>query len=198
MIDKMGKTFARSMAVFAMALLFAATLGAQTPATTEAQTPSVQSPEWKTYSYAADGFSASFPSSPTVSKKDVPTDAGSFEFRSYVVEVAPVAMSIGVCDFGAAVASKDPDTVLEGAKDGALANSNSHLVSENKIILGANHGVAFEAESDTAHLSFRTYLVGTTLYQALVVFPLGRPYADTARFLDSFQLIPRVSGRATP
>jgi hypothetical protein len=36
-------------------------------------------------------------------------------------------------------------------------------------------------------------MVGSTLYQTLVVAPLGKPYADTARFLDSFQLIPRTA-----
>jgi hypothetical protein len=35
-------------------------------------------------------------------------------------------------------------------------------------------------------------MVGDTLYQTLVVSPLGSNYAETARFLDSFQLIPRV------
>jgi hypothetical protein len=35
--------------------------------------------------------------------------------------------------------------------------------------------------------------VGTTLYQTLVVSPLASPYADTKRFLDSFQLIARTA-----
>jgi hypothetical protein len=29
------------------------------------------------------------------------------------------------------------------------------------------------------------------LYQTMVVTPLGKPYPDTARFLDSFQLLGR-------
>jgi hypothetical protein len=36
-------------------------------------------------------------------------------------------------------------------------------------------------------------MVGSTLYQTLVVAPLGKPYANTTRFLDSFQLIPRTA-----
>ena len=158
-----------------------------------ALTLSAQTPEWKSYSYAADGFSATFPSQPDVQKRDVPTEAGSFQLRSYIGQDGAVALFVGVCDYGAAAAGKDPDTLLQGAKNGALQNSKSHLLSEQKITLGVYHGVAFEAESDAAHFSARVYIVGTTLYQTLVVYPLGAPYAGTTRFLDSFQLIARTS-----
>jgi hypothetical protein len=192
------------IAAFVIMLLCAIALGAQAPAKPAAQTPAapaaqtpvapaVPAPEWKKYGYAADGFSAWFPSEPEMQKRDVPTDAGSFELRSYVAQVAPVALFIGVCDYGAQVEGKDPDEMLQGAKDGALTNSKSHLVTEKKITLGTSHGVEFEAESDEAHFSARIYLVGSTLYQTLVVAPLGKPFPGTARFLDSFQLIARVS-----
>ena len=62
--------------------------------------------------------------------------------------------------------------------------------------------VEFEAENDSMHFSARIYLVGSTLYQTLIASPLGTPYVSSTRFLDSFQLIPRVggagSGAATP
>jgi len=157
-----------------------------------ALTLAAQTPEWKSYSYPADGFSASFPVQPELQKKDVPTDAGSFQLRSYIGVDGAVAMFIGVCDYGAQAAGKDPDTLLQGAKNGALQNSKSHLLSEQKITLGIYHGVQFDAESDAAHFSARVYMVGTTLYQTLVVYPLGTPYAGTTRFLDSFQLIART------
>ncbi len=176
MLHEMRRSLQRNIAVGVAVLCCAAALSAQA---------------WKTYSYPADGFSASYPSEPELQKRDVPTDAGSFELRSYLVQDGQVAMFIGVCDYGQQVAGRDPDSVLQGAKDGALSNSKSHLVSEKKITLGVYHGVEFEAESDAAHFSARIYLVGTTLYQTLVVTPLGKPYPDTARFLDSFQLIPR-------
>ncbi len=153
---------------------------------------SAQAQEWNSYTFAAEGFRASFPAAPEQQKRDVPTDAGSFELRSYIVQVAPYALFIGLCDYGAKANGSDPDAMLQGAKQGALTNSSSHLVSENKITLGIYHGIGFEAESDTAHFSARIYMVGDTLYQTLVVSPLGKPYADTARFLDSFQLLPRV------
>jgi hypothetical protein len=102
-------------------------------------------------------------------------------------------MFVGVCDYGNATAGKDPDTLLQGAKNGALQNSNSHLTRETKITLGIYHGLEFEAESDAAHFYARIYMEGSTLYQTLVVYPLGSPYPDTVRFLDSFQLIARTA-----
>lgn len=179
MMHALRKTLEHRFLVAVAVLCFGVALGAQAQ-------------EWNSYSFASEGFRASFPSAPEQQKRDVPTDAGSFELRSYLVQVAPNALFIGVCDYGTQTNGQDPDVLLQGAKQSALTNSNSHLVSENKITLGIYHGIGFEAESDTAHFSARIYMVGDTLYQTLVVSPLGKPYAGTARFLDSFQLIPRV------
>lgn len=151
-----------------------------------------QTPAWKTYSYAADGFSAAFPSEPVLGRKNIDTQAGTFELRSYLVEGEQMALFIGVCDYGDKAAGSDPKTLLQGAKKGALENSSSHLVSETPITLGIYPGLEFEAESSQMHFHARIYLVGATLYQTLVVSPLGKPYPPTVRFLDSFQLIARV------
>jgi hypothetical protein len=171
--------------VAAIAVLsLAAALAAQTPQ---------QTPRWKTFSYPADGFTASWPSEPAMSRQNVPTDTGTFELRSYLVDNDPVGMMVGVCDYGAAAAGRDPDSVLQGARNGALQNTKTNLLRERKIALGENHGVEFESENDTLHLTVRVYLVGTRLYQVLVGYPISTPFKDAARFLDSFQLIPRTS-----
>jgi hypothetical protein len=197
MIDKMRCIFACRMAACLVALSFAATLSAQTAPAAAAQTPAAPAPDWKTYSYAADGFSASFPFEPVQQKKNVPSDGGIFELRTYPAQDGEAAMFVGVCDFGAAVAGKGPSAVLQGAKFGALTNTNTHIVSEKAITLGSYPGIEFEADNDAMHFSFRIYLVGTTLYQALTAAPLGKPYAGTTRFLDSFQLIARTSAPGT-
>jgi len=198
MIDSMRSSFAPRIAVFAAALLFAAALGAQTQAAPNAQTPSTQSQEWKTYSFPADGFSAAFPPEPALQKKNVPTDAGNFELRAYLAQDGQAAVFVGVCDYGAAVAGRNPNTVLDGAQKGAIDNVSGHLTRGKIITFGIYPGREFEAENDTMHFYARIYLVGTTLYQTLSASPLGQPYAGATRFLDSFQLIARVSGAATP
>jgi hypothetical protein len=179
MMNQMGKNLPRRLGVFAVVLCFAAALGAQTT-------------EWKTYSYPADGFRASYPSEPQFSKRDVPTDKGSFELRAYLVQDGEAALFVGVCDYGSAIADRNSDTVLDGAQKGAIDNVSGHLISGKKITLGTYPGKEFEAENDTMHFYARIYLVGTTLYQTLIAAPLGKPYASATRFLDSFQLIART------
>lgn len=178
-MNQMGKNLPRRLGVFAVVLCFAAALGAQTT-------------EWKTYSYPADGFRASYPSEPQFSKRDVPTDKGSFELRAYLVQDGEAALFVGVCDYGSAIADRNSDTVLDGAQKGAIDNVSGHLISGKKITLGTYPGKEFEAENDTMHFYARIYLVGTTLYQTLIAAPLGKPYASATRFLDSFQLIART------
>jgi hypothetical protein len=187
MMHRTKATAAHGVAACAVLLCAAAALAAQSPA------GAAPSPEWKVYSYAVDGFSASFPAQPQTDKKEIPTQAGAFEMRYYLVQDGDAALVIGVCDYGAAVSGHDPDAVLAGAQKGALDNVQAHLVSGQKITLGANKGVEFEGENTALHLSARLYLVGTTLYQTLIARPIDQPYVDTARFLDSFKLIAGAS-----
>ena len=178
----------RSSSLAVVLLAFAAVVGAQTPAT-----PSAQAPAWKSYSYPADGFSAVFPSEPSMQKKNVPTEKGTFELRAYVGLEGEAAVFVGVCDYGSAVADRTVDQVLDGAQQGAIDNVSAHLISGKVITLGIYHGREFEAENDSMHFSARIYMVGTTLYQTLTAAPLAQPYYGATRFLDSFQLIARVA-----
>lgn len=166
---------------------------AQTAKTPAAQPQAPQEPksDWRTYNYPNDGFSARFPSEPAHTTRNVDTDTGTYELHSYLAVDGQTALYIGVCDYGAKPSTDNPNTLLEGAKDGALKNSNSHLVSEQAIALGIYDGLEYEAESDTVHFTARLYMVGAILYQTIVVTPRGQPYADTVRFLNSFQLIAR-------
>jgi hypothetical protein len=165
---------------------------AQTETVPAPQEQSAPVPQWKTYSYPADGFSGVFPFEPTMQKKNVPTDKGTFELRAYLTQDSSSAVFVGVCDYGSAISDKTADQVLDGAQQGAIENVSAHLISGKKIALGVNPGREFEAENDSMHFSARIYLVGTTLYQTLVASPLGQPYGGTTRFLDSFQLIART------
>jgi hypothetical protein len=146
--------------------------------------------DWKQYRYADDGFSASFPAAPALEKQTITTEAGPVELRTYVVENATGALITAVCDYGPTAAGKDPDDLLENAKKGAVSNIKGQLTSEKRIVLGSYHGVEFEADGESAHVSVRVYLVGTTLYQMIVASPGKAPSPETARFLDSFELIP--------
>jgi hypothetical protein len=161
----------------AVALLsFAAALGAQAQ-------------QWKTYSYPEDGFSASFPSEPELTKKDVPAGAGNRELRIYLANDDPAGMMVGVGDYGAEAAGQDPNVLLQNAKNKITYTP----LSEKKITLSGHPGLELEGEGDSIHYIIRLYFVGTILYQMQVAYPSDTPYASAKRFLDSFKLIPRVN-----
>ncbi len=177
-IPDINITLKTSMAVSACLIFLAAGIKAQVP-------------QSKSYSYPSDGFQASFPSEPTLNKRNVDTQKGSFELRSYVSSDSSFAYYVGVCDYGNAGAGLDPDTVLEHSKDGALENTNSQLIKEEKIKLGDVPGLAYESETNEMYFTARIYIVGTTLYQVLVVYPIGNAPPDAESFLESFGLITR-------
>ena len=151
-----------------------------------------QTADWKQYTYSDDGFQASYPSPPDLQKKSVQTSAGEFELRSYSAAAADTQLIIGVCDYGTAVADKSSYQMLLGAKNSMLSNSASHLVSEKKIALGTNPGAQFEAENSATHFTVRMFMVGTTLYEALVISPINKPFDQSDHFFDSFQFVTRT------
>jgi hypothetical protein len=99
---------------------------------------------------------------------------------------------VAVIVHGAQATGLDPDALLERVKQGVLAGDKTKKLSETPIALDERKGVALETENDTIHTSTRIYLVGDVIYQTIVTSPVAGKYADTARFLDSFRLIPRV------
>jgi hypothetical protein len=151
-----------------------------------------QTPKWKSYSYPADGFRASFPTAPQLESKSQPAGAGPIELHSYCAQLSTGNLCVAVIVHGAQATGLDPDSLLERVKQGVLAGDKTKKLSETPIALDERKGVALETENETIHTSTRIYLVGDTVYQTLVTSPVAGKYADTARFLDSFRLIPRV------
>ena len=169
----------------------AAPTTAAAPATTAAPAPAQA--DRKLYKSSSDGFSASFPSEPNVQKQNISTDLGQFELRTYVAEDSSAALIVAVCDYGAAATGKNPELLIESAKNGAVNNLKAHIVSERSVTLDSHLGVAFEAENDTDHIAARIFMVGTFLYQAIVIGPIKDHYADTAQFLDSFHMLDKTA-----
>lgn len=183
MMYKIRTRFQLKLETVVALLIICCSLNAQVPAA---------APDWMTYSNPSDGFSVSFPAAPEVSNQHLSTESGALELHAYLVSVGTAALYVGVSDYGASAQGRDPETILAGAEKGAVDNIKAHTTAEHKIILGSYPGLEFEAENGTLHFDARLYLVGTTLYQMLVEAPVSDRFADTDRFLDSFQLISRV------
>jgi hypothetical protein len=151
----------------------------------------IQAQDWQTFKYPSDGFSATFPVAPNEDSRQVETQSGTVELHSYTLELDQVAFFVGVCDYGSKADGSGVDAMLEGAMNGALESSKAHLTRQSKILLGHYHGLEYESDSEEMHYTTRVYMVGSRMYQMLVVYPLASPFAETRRFLDSFQLLGR-------
>jgi hypothetical protein len=145
-----------------------------------------QTRNWTTHDYSDDGFSISLPSDPQINlQKDASSNS---QMRSYTIDLGQGALMIGVMRFGS-MPAKTPDAILQNGKNGALAQSKTHLVREKKIMLGAAPGLDFEAESDTLHIRAQVFLVGNTAYQLVESYLIGKPFDHAPEFFDSFRLI---------
>jgi hypothetical protein len=149
-------------------------------------------PQLKAYAYPSDGFSASYPSEPHLTKVNAPTTP-SREVRLYFAQDAQTGLFVLVDEHDPLALVLDSDAELESSMNSFVSAATAHLISKNQITLGVIKGVEFEAESSIAHFSARFYLVDKALYKTAVAAPIGKPYTDTTRFLDSFQLIPRAA-----
>lgn len=175
------KTFKVLQAIPAAILIFAAVA-----------TSSAQAHNWTTQDYPADGFSILLPSDPQVQTQSDP-GSGS-QMRLYAVNLGQDMLGVQVIRMGAGGWSKAPDAVLQDGKNGALAQSKTHLVTEKKIALGSAPGLEFESENETLHFKARIYIVGKTAYTVVAAYPIGKPFDHATEFLDSFKLIAGPSG----
>ena len=145
---------------------------------------------WKEYVYEADGFAISMPQEPVLSKSSVDTKAGPVEMHNYMVELGQdAALLVSMADYGSSMQNADPKAVLQGGKEGAMRNTNSHLISERPLTLQGYPGLGIETENDTMHFSARFYMVNTRLYQTVAVTSIGKPYTGTNRFHESLRLV---------
>jgi hypothetical protein len=146
-----------------------------------------QARNWTIHNYPADGFSISLPSDPQIQTQTSPAENSLM--RSYSINLEQGVLMIGVAHFGSLMPTKGPDAILQDGKNGALAQSKTHLVLEKKITLDGAPGLDFEAENETIHIRARVYIVGNTAYQLVEGYPLGKPFDRATEFFDSFRLI---------
>jgi hypothetical protein len=85
----------------------------------------------------------------------------------------------------------DPETLLEGGREGAAENLNGVVVSDKPITLGGYPGTEFvvEAPGDLIYTA-RVYVVNDRLYQILFLAPKDQiDQFDVQAFFDSFTLL---------
>ncbi len=136
-------------------------------------------------------FSARFPGKP----KEQDIAAAGASGKSVTLEVNGNTYSVTYADLPAAAAAvlnmpELLDQVLDGTRDAAVTQMKGKLLDSSKIKLDGNAGREFKVElPEKKVMQNRMYLVGTRVYQVMVVgskdFVAGD---DAAKFLKSFTL----------
>lgn len=153
-------------------------------------------PAVKEFKSDAGGFSVNVPGGTMQeTSQNVPTAAGNIKITLYQTTAGNNAYLAGFSDFPDAITKQNnPDTLLDGARQGAVTNANGTVVSDNKITFENNPGreTVIDGKAPTgqeATIKVRYYLINNRLYQVMAVTPRGQiNSAGIDDFLQSFKL----------
>ncbi len=129
----------------------------------------------------------------TESVTPVATALGPVDMHLFIGgEAGPVYMIAYIDSTNPANAS--PEALLDGARDGAIANVKGTLSSERNIVLDSHPGreivLTFTPRTELITSKLRMFMVGNRLYQIQVLRPGNSPVPDADAFLDSFKILP--------
>jgi len=133
-------------------------------------------------------FSVGFPEEPVTGSQDVPGLTG-LTASTYTVDRGDHALVMAVIDYPADVALGDPTTVLEGARDGALANvPGSSLTSSTPTEVDGRPAVDVVASVEGGAYRALIVLDGQRLYQLITVGSSDRT-SEHEQFASSLRLL---------
>jgi hypothetical protein len=142
------------------------------------------------------GFSIMTPYILKETTQSLDTQAGKIEVHSFIAGQAGDSYLVGYSDYPAvAVQASDPQKILDGSRDGAVANVKGELVSEIPITLSEYPGrdltiTVKAANGQELFLRGRIYLVGNRLYQIIAVVTKSEEKSvEMNNFLQSFKLL---------
>jgi hypothetical protein len=156
-----------------------------------------QEPEkWPTFNSPEGRFGVVMPTKPKVEVREVDSAVGKLTLYTYSSSTSAASFMASFGDYPNEVTDvAQKEAVLDGVRGGVVNGLEAELVSEEKIMIGANPGRAFTARKAAAGgteylFRWRIYLVGRRLYQlGVVVDKKNSAEPDSAKFLTSFQLL---------
>jgi hypothetical protein len=147
--------------------------------------------DWKEFAPAEGRFKALMPGTPKPYKLDTESDFGKGVLHMNTVQAGKTMYGANYCDFPAEVKKAPLKQVYDSSRDGAVANLDGKLASENDIKLGDYSGREIQIDVAGGKQLFRArvFLVDQRLYQ-VVVFGSKEAVTskDAEKFLDSFKL----------
>jgi len=149
--------------------------------------------QWVDFRSEEGGFMATFPGTPTRETKTVNTAQGSRDMQMYGFTDKQTPFSVVVTELPQEqVESVGPAATLDGARDGAVANTQGILLGELIIQVSGHPGreLKIATGGGKATIRARLFLINNRLYQALVVTPADDSYAPSVRrFLESVKFL---------
>jgi hypothetical protein len=148
---------------------------------------------WTEFKSKDGNFSVLLPGTPTESVQTLTAQSEQIDVQFYTLTTGNTAYMVSYSDYPASIFQTTPiKSILDGARDGAVKNSQGRLINETDIVLGTYPGRELNVESSDGTNVMRAHLfvVKERLYQVIVITAKGRASSpDLKKFLDSFQLI---------
>lgn len=161
-----------------------------------------QDKNWDTTKDNDRNYRIDFPSSPTASSQEVPTDVGPINMDMYMLDLSADASSKNLIymtayseypEMGGDYSDESlQQSMLDGSVDGAVSNVNGTLISVEKIKFnGFNGRMAKVSLYDNAYIIYlKNVLVENKLYFIQVITTKEHDNnAEIKRFFDSFELL---------
>lgn len=170
----------------------APSIATASPTPTPQATPAsrVSGGSWQPFD--GDGFAVNMPGLPQKNDNTVPSAVGPIPVHIYALDNGGDAYFVGYSEYpSSAFASRDPEKLLDGARDGAVNNIQGEVTEEHPISLSGYTGREVTGKSTSQNISFtyRFYLANPRLYMAFYYKYGDQPLtADGRKFLDSFQI----------
>lgn len=145
---------------------------------------------WREHRPEGAGYVVEMPTEPKISSQNVPTKLGDIKVYIAVSEVGPLAFVTMFSRYPEDyVKSLSADSILDGGRNGAVANAKGKLRSETAVTISNFPGreIVIDAPSGQV-MMLRYFLAGVTLAQAIAGGPAGAENnADVRRFLNSLR-----------
>ena len=145
---------------------------------------------WETVS--GDGFSVQMPGKPEKSEQSTPSAAGPLPIVLYTLSHGYEGYIVGYSEYPDIVFQTDEETLLDGARDGAIENVKGQVTTERKITVAGHTGREIIGTSPSSNIGFtaRVFLAKPRMYMLVYTqYDQSKPISDHGlTFLDSFQI----------
>ncbi len=148
-------------------------------------------PPFKEFRSAEGRFTVLMPGEPKRQTQNADTPVGKVEMVMFTAGTNKIGCAVSYADYPEQmVNSTDPQKLLDGATNGAVANVKGKLVSESKMSFNGlpARNIVIEIPNK-AFITARLILNGPRFYQLMFIAPTQKDHEqDISKFLDSFQI----------